>query len=102
MKFDTEWRCVGGYTYPAPIIEKFGSMSNSGGSWGNDGLLYITGHDNAEIYALSLPEAGSVLVPGKVLPVSAEGQGIAWDRSESGVMYTIIRSKKTVVVSKMR
>ncbi|MHB9030338.1 MAG: hypothetical protein ACYC9O_16355 [Candidatus Latescibacterota bacterium] len=99
MKFDPEWRCVGGYTYPAPIIGKFCGMSNSGGSWGDDGLLYITGHDNAEIYALSLPGAGSVLVPKKILPVSAEGQGIAWDRSDPGAMYT--SSKAMVVVSKL-
>jgi hypothetical protein len=102
MKFDPDWRCVGGYAYPASIIEKFGGMSNSGGSWGDDGLLYITGHDNAEIYALSLPVAGSVLVLEDTFPVSAEGQGIAWDRNTPGAIYTIIRSKSTVVVSQRR
>ncbi len=101
VKFDRDWRRVAGYTYPAEVIAKFGDMSNSGGSWGDDGLLYITGHDNAEIYAMVLPETGSVLVLKKTLPVSAEGQGIAWDRSEPGVMYTIVRSKAEVVVSKL-
>lgn len=101
VKFDSDWQRVAGYTYPAEVIAKFGDMSNSGGSWGDDGLLYITGHDNAEIYAMALPEAGSVLVLKNTLPVSAEGQGIAWDRSEPGVMYTIVRSKTEVVVSKL-
>ena len=76
--------------------------SNSGGSWGSDGRLYITGHDHAEIYAMSLPRAGSVLVLEETLPVTAEGQGIAWDRSEPGTMYTILRSKAQVVVSRLR
>ncbi len=102
MKFDAEWRCVGGYAYPAQVIERFGRMSNSGGSWGDDGLLYITGHDHAEIYALSLPQAGSVLALEKILPVAAEGQGVAWDRSEPGMIYTIIRSKREVVASQLR
>jgi len=102
MKFDSDWRCAGGYAYPAPIIAKFGAMSNSGGSWGDDGLLYITGHDNAEMYALSLPRAGSVLSLERTLPAAAEGQGFAWDRSEPGVIYTILRSRKTVVVSRLQ
>lgn len=102
LKFDTEWRCVGGYVYPSGIIEKFGQMSNSGGSWGDDGRLYITGHDNAEIYVLSLPKAGSVLVLEEILPVPAEGQGIAWDRSDPGALYTILRSKKAVIASRLR
>jgi hypothetical protein len=93
---------VGGYTYPRGVVERFGTMSNSGGSWGADGRLYITGHDNAEIYAMSLPTAGSVLVLEETLPVAAEGQGIAWDRSEPGMMYTILRSKAQVVVSRLR
>ena len=36
-------------------------MSNSGGTWGDDGRLYATGHDEGEVFALSLPTAGSVL-----------------------------------------
>ena len=31
-------------------------MSNSGGSWGPDGFLYLTGHDPAEIYKMRLPK----------------------------------------------
>lgn len=102
MKFDEDWRWAGGYVYPANIVEKFGEMSNSGGTWGEDGKLYITGHDNAEIYVMSVPNAGSVMVHEATLPVTAEGQGIAWDRSEPGTMYTILRSETAVIVSKLR
>ena len=46
---------------PKPVLDSFEEMSNSGGSWGPDGLLYLTGHDPAEIYNMRLPKAGSVL-----------------------------------------
>jgi hypothetical protein len=102
VMFDSEWRQVGGYVYPRAVVERFGTMSNSGGTWGADGRLYITGHDNPEIYAMSLPKSGSVLELDEILPVTAEGQGIAWDRSEPGTMYTILRSTAQVVVSRLR
>ena len=102
MKFDTNWRRVAGYIYPAEVVEQFEEMSNSGGTWGRDGRLYATGHDDGTVFVLSLPKAGSVLVLDKTLPVTAEGQGIAWDPAESDTLYSIIRSSREVVVSKLR
>jgi len=67
-------------------------MSNSGGSWGPDGYLYLTGHDPAELYRVRLPKAGSVLEVVDIIPMNIRGQGIAWDRSQPGVIYGIIRA----------
>ena len=67
-------------------------MSNSGGSWGPDGFLYLTGHDPAELYRMRLPKAGSVLELVEIIPMNIRGQGIAWDRSQPGVIYGIIRA----------
>ncbi|MEE8142935.1 MAG: hypothetical protein V3T77_07535, partial [Planctomycetota bacterium] len=102
LKFDQQWRRVGGYNFPPKLVERFAGMSNSGGAWGEDGRLYATGHDRGEVYVLSLPEAGSVLVLEDILPVTTEGQGIAWDRSEPGSLYTILRSSGEVVVYRLR
>ena len=77
-------------------------MSNSGGTWGADGRLYATGHDESVVFVLSLPTAGSVLELQEVLPIAAEGQGIAWDRDEPGTLYSILRSTREVVVSRLR
>lgn len=67
-------------------------MSNSGGSFGPDGWLYITGHDATEVYVMKLPSAGSILtwVATIWLPDIA-GQGIAWDRlrGRDGSLYRI-------------
>ena len=102
VKFDGSWRRVAGYVYPNEVVKQFEEMSNSGGTWGEDGRLYATGHDDGAVFVLSLPDAGSVLELDQTLPVTAEGQGIAWDPSESGTLYSIVRSTREVVVSKLR
>jgi len=102
VKFDDSWRRVAGYVYPRTMVERFREMSNSGGTWGEDGRLYATGHDEGAVFVLSVPTAGSVLTLHEVIPVGAEGQGIAWDRSAPGTLYSIIRSTGEVVVSTLR
>lgn len=76
-------------------------MSVSGGSWGADGKLYITGHDSAKVYILKLPQSGSVLDYLHSGKIDSHGQGIAWDRSEKNVLYGIIRKDNSVVVSEL-
>ena len=83
---------VRSWTLPKEVLDRFEDMSNSGGSWGPDGFLYLSGHDPAEVYKMSLPEAGSVLKLVEIVPLNIRGQGIAWDRSEPGVIYGIIRA----------
>jgi len=97
--FDDEWRLVAAYVFPPEVVARFGTRSCSGGAWGPDGLLYATGHDAAEVYVLRIPSAGSVLDLVEILPVEAEGQGIAWDND--GLLYSIVRSKREAVVSRL-
>jgi hypothetical protein len=80
------------WTLPNEVLDRFEDMSNSGGSWGPDGFLYLSGHDPAEVYKMTVPKAGSVLQLVEILPLNIRGQGIAWDRSEAGVIYGIIRA----------
>ena len=98
LKFDDNWNKLEGWIFPEEVLERFGEMSNSGGSWGPDGLLYCTGHDEGELYALHLPKSGSVLELISITPIDNRGQGIAWDRSNPGVIYTIKRKEKQVAV----
>jgi hypothetical protein len=83
---------VRSWALPKEVLDRFENMSNSGGSWGPDGFLYLSGHDPAEVYKMTLPEAGSVLKLVEIVPLNIRGQGIAWDRSEPGVIYGIIRA----------
>jgi hypothetical protein len=74
-------------------------MSNSGGSWGPDGRLWLTGHDLGEAYVMEPPRAGSELrwIATVRLP-GVEGQGIAWDLSgPRPTLWAIKRSTKQVL-----
>lgn len=94
VKFTKDLRPLQSWTLPKALLDRFEDMSNSGGSWGPDGFLYLSGHDPAELYRMRLPKAGSVLELVSVLPMPIRGQGIAWDRSDPGVVWGIVRATR--------
>lgn len=103
VKFDDQFEALESWTLPRKILDRMRPMSNSGGSWGPDGFLYLTGHDRGEIYVMSLPEMGSVLdwVATVKVPV-LYGQGIAWDRSTPEPdLWGIRKDERKVVHVKM-
>jgi hypothetical protein len=77
---------------PKEVLDRFDDMSNSGGSWGPDGFLYLSGHDTAEVYKMTVPAVGSEIELAAIVPLDIRGQGIAWDRSTPGVLYGIKRA----------
>lgn len=81
VRFDREWQVQARYSYPAAVIERFGTRSNSGGVWVGD-AIYVTGHDAAEIYVLRLPRTGSVLELVRIVPAEIAGQGLAYAEGE--------------------
>ncbi|TWT89666.1 hypothetical protein Mal64_00450 [Pseudobythopirellula maris] len=97
VKFDDQWRRMAGWVFPAAVLERFAPHSCSGGGWGPDGALYVTGHDHGELYRLELPKAGSTLVHTATIQAPITGQGVAWDRSEPGVLYGIDRPRGEVI-----
>jgi hypothetical protein len=99
VKLDDDFQVVAAYTIPREILDRFRPMSNSGGSWGPDGRLWLTGHDLGEAYVMEPPNAGSELrwIATVSLP-GVEGQGIAWDlTSHRPTLWTIKRSTKQVL-----
>ena len=60
VRFDDEWRETGRWTYPPELTARLGNYSLSGGVW-RDGDLLVTGHDEAALYRLGLPDEGTVL-----------------------------------------
>lgn len=99
--FDGEWRRTGGYRLPDSVLERFAPFSNSGGSWGDDGLLYLTGHDAEEIYVLREPDEGTDLIHFATISVPLQGQAWAWDRSAGRVVYGISRENSEVIAVEM-
>ena len=84
VKMDDQFRVLARWTLPKTVLERIAPMSNSGGSWGPDGYLYLPGHDHPEIYVMQIPELGSELRwVATIEAPDIHGQGIAWDRSDS-------------------
>ncbi|WP_395740398.1 DUF1080 domain-containing protein [Prosthecobacter sp.] len=101
VMFDAQWKKLGDLKFPDEVVAKFGKNSSSGGSFGPDGHLFITGHDAQELYVLDLPAKGNTLILKDTVPISAHGQAFAWDRGEAGVLYSIDRKTSEVIVSRM-
>lgn len=80
--------------FPEETVAKWGSMSCSGGSWGNDNNLYVTGHDNAEVHILEI-DSQNTLRHIRTQPMPGIfGQAIAWDRStEKPTLWGIVKNK---------
>lgn len=98
VQMDDAFEVIRRWTYPPGLLERMRPMSNSGGSWGPDGLLYITGHDHPEIYVVERPSSGSMLEWIATVEVEGlNGQGIAWDRStDQRVLWGILKQKRHV------
>lgn len=82
------------WTFPEETVAKWGTMSCSGGSWGNDGNLYVTGHDHPEIHVLEIDSNQALRhLRTRTMP-AIFGQAIAWDRSvEKPSLWGIVKNQ---------
>lgn len=100
-QFNDQWQMLQSWIFPPEVVATWGVSSCSGGDWGNDGLLYVTGHDAAELHVLKLPKQGVALQHITTIDVPFEGQGWAWDRSAGNkrVIYGISRAKRQIIAA---
>ena len=97
VRYDANWVEKGGWMLPASVLERLAPHSASGGGIGPDGLLYLTGHDREEMYALAFPELGPKLVHVATIDIDLQGQAFAWDRStDERVVWGISRPRREV------
>lgn len=101
VKFDDAWRRTGAWAFPESVLARFAPMSSSGGGFGPDGRLYITGHDHPELYVLGLPQGGAVLTHEATIGVDVEGQAIDFDESDPGMVYGISRPRREIVAMRL-
>ena len=102
VKFTKDWERVGGWIFPKELLNRFGVMSNSGGFITKEGTVYITGHDNKELYRLEFPTMGYTLKWINTISAPFEGQGIAQDPKDEKVIYGISRSKGQIIKGKIQ
>lgn len=100
-RFDETHHSTAGWVFPASVLERFAPMSSSGGTWGADGLLYVSGHDHRELYVLALPDAGSVLEHIATIAIPTAGQAFDLDPDEARLLYSVNRGTREVVVTRL-
>jgi hypothetical protein len=101
VKFDDQWRRLEAWALPAAVLARIAPMSISGGGWGPDGRLYISGHDRPELYVMQLPDGGGVLDHLDTIGMEAEGQAVDWDESQPGMLYGITRRTREILAMKV-
>jgi hypothetical protein len=101
VKFDDQWRRTEAWALPAGVLSRMAPMSASGGGFGPDGRLYLSGHDLPELYALVIPPGGGVLDHVETIAMEAEGQAIDWDETQPGMLYGITRRTREILAMKV-
>ena len=103
IRMDINFGFIEFFEIPHEVRETFEIMSNSGGSWGPDGYLYLAGHDLPQVYVTEKPKIGHILHLVAVVDVpDIAGQGIAWDCShDEPILWGIYRPDKTVIKTRM-
>jgi hypothetical protein len=101
VHYRPDFKVLAVYRFPQSVLTKLAPRSSSGGAWGSDGLLYVTGHDRRELYALRMPRKGRVLRHVATVATPTEGQAIGWDPSTPRSIWSIDRHKSDLVVSQV-
>jgi hypothetical protein len=101
VKFNDQWQQLASWSFPAALVERFAGMSSSGGAFGPGGYLFVTGHDAMELYQLAVPQKGTELLWLATIPIPSAGQAFAWDPGKEGVLYSIQRKTKEVLISQL-
>ena len=94
--FDERWRKLGGWALPPQLVERMAPQAASGGAIGPDGLLYLMGHDQPEMYVLARPPMGPYLVHIATIAIAAEGQAFDFDESRPGEVCAISRPNRDI------
>ncbi|MCA9132618.1 MAG: hypothetical protein KDA45_05675 [Planctomycetales bacterium] len=97
LRLGDDWQAQAQWTFPQSVTDRFLPNSNSGGSFGPNGQLFVSGHDHAELYVLDVPRSDGELTHLGTVAAPIAGQGIAWDRSDIGTVWGIVRNRHQVV-----
>lgn len=88
-QLDPYWVEVQAWLLPDSVLEQLAPGGLSGGSVGPDGLLYATGNDRPEVYALARPSQGTTLVHVATIELGTAARAIGWDRfSDDRILWT--------------
>lgn len=101
VRYDARWRETARWRFPDEVLDRMAPRSASGGAWGADGLLYVTGHDRPELYALRVPAVGGTLELVTTIATPTDGQAISWDPGANRLLWSVERSSRALVASRV-
>lgn len=101
VRYSPDFVEQGAWLFPEEVLRRMAPRSSSGGAWNVDGLLYVTGHDAPELYALRLPEKGGRLELVAIIPTVTGGQAIDWDPKDPRTLWSIDRRTSEIVASRI-
>lgn len=100
VRFDRNFVSRRTYRLPDAVLERLAPRSTSGGLWGQDGLLRLTGHDRPELYILRLPAGGDLLELVATVKTPTGGQAIGRDEACGDCLWSIDRQRRELVLSR--
>lgn len=101
VRYSADFVEQGRWRFPDTVLARFAPRSSSGGAWASDGLLYVTGHDRPELYALRLPSQGDTLEHVTTIATPTGGQAIGWQPGARRQLWSIDRAGETLVLSQV-
>ena len=101
VRYDARFGEVARWRFPDAVLARFAPRSSSGGAWGADGLLYVTGHDRPELYALAVPATGDTLELKATIATPTGGLAIGWQPGARRQLWSIDRAGSTLVLSQV-
>lgn len=101
VRYTPDFTELGAWLLPQAVLDRMAPYSSSGGIWGADGLLWLTGHHLPEAYGVRLPAAGSRLELVATIAIPSPGQAIARDAGDNRRIWSIDRAAREVVLSEL-
>lgn len=102
-EYDRDWQQQDRWAFPNELLTHLGARGYaiSGGAIGPGGHLYVTGHDEPELYVLRFPVEGRRLEWIATVSVPAEGQAFSWDPVEPDVVHLILKRTREIITGRV-
>ena len=101
VRYDRAWHQTAEWRFPPDVLARMAPRSASGGIWGKDDLLYVTGHDRPELYVLKVPPGGGTLKLVATIAIPTGGQAIALSGRDKNLLWSIERRTRELVASRL-